>query len=291
MNKTEKNRNRGISIRVIQLIMLICVVAIVSLSGLSTFQSSSVFSALSNETGNYIVRQKAAHDLMEASDYLTEMVQRFTLEGDVRYMNNYFEEALISKRRESAILTMSENEAAQNLVEQLKEALEESMTLMYREYYAMKLVVDAKELQDCPDAVQAIELKDEDIFLPADEKMNMAQEMVMGSEYYASKDSIRSKLKTALETLDQTMYTTRRNASDEMMRQLSFYRIMTVIFTVILIILIALVTGLCTIPLSKAARCAQRHEPIPIIGTTEFRWLAEHYNRMYDALESSHDKT
>ena len=37
------------------------------------------------------------------------------------------------------------------------------MTLMYREYYAMKLVVDAKELQDCPDAVQAIELKDDQI--------------------------------------------------------------------------------------------------------------------------------
>ena len=291
MNQTEKNRHRGISIRVIELIMLICVIAIVSLSGLSIFQSSSVFSTLSNETGNYIVRQKAAHDLMEASDYLTEMVQRFTLEGDVRYMNNYFEEALTSKRRESAILTMSENEASQNLVEQLKEALEESMTLMYREYYAMKLVADAKEIQDCPDAVQAIELKDEDVFLPADEKMEMAQKMVMGSEYYASKDSIRAKLKAALEILDQTMYTTRRNASAEMMRQLSFYRIMTVIFIAILIFLFALVTVLCTIPLSKAARCAQRNEPIPIIGTKEFKWLAEHYNRMYDALESSHDRS
>ncbi|MBR2529055.1 MAG: hypothetical protein IKE58_11375 [Blautia sp.] len=285
MNQSEKKGNGGISIHLIHGIMLVCAVAIVSLLGASTFQSSSMFTTLSNEAGNYIVRQKAAHDLMEASDYLTEMVQRFTQDGETRYLNNYFEEALVSKRREAAILAMSENEADQSLVQQLKEAMEESMTLMYREYYAMKLVVDAKEIQDCPDTIDAIELKDEDVFLSLDEKMELAQDMVMGIEYYASKDRIRTKLKSALEMLDQSMYNTRQNTGAEMMRQLSFYRIMLIIFTFLLVLLLAVVAGFCTIPLIRASRSMKRDEPIPVAGAKEFRRLAEEYNRMINSGE------
>ena len=31
---------------------------------------------------------------MEASDYLTEMVQRFTLEGDTQYLEHYLEDGV-----------------------------------------------------------------------------------------------------------------------------------------------------------------------------------------------------
>ena len=69
---------KAISIRLVHILMLVCAAVIVLLLVFSTRQSSSVFSMLSSETENYIVRQKAAHDLMEASDFLTENVQRFT---------------------------------------------------------------------------------------------------------------------------------------------------------------------------------------------------------------------
>ena len=84
-----KKKTGGISIHVIHIAMILCAVVIIVLLLLSTVQTSNVFSALSRETGNYLTRQKAAHDLMEASDYLTEMVQRFTLEGDTVYLDNY----------------------------------------------------------------------------------------------------------------------------------------------------------------------------------------------------------
>ena len=111
MKKLFKN---GISIRLIHVLMLICAVAIVLLLVFSTQRTSAVFTTLSNETENYIVRQKAAHDLMEASDYLTENVQRFTLDGDPKYMNQYFEEANNSKRREAALTTMTETTRTKN---------------------------------------------------------------------------------------------------------------------------------------------------------------------------------
>ena len=269
---------KAISIRLVHILMLVCTAVIVLLLVFSTRQSSSIFSTLSSETENYIVRQKAAHDLMEASDFLTENVQRFTLDGDTKYLNQYFEEAYTSKRRESAILTMSSNHAEEGLVQQLQEALDESMQLMYREYYAIKLVVDAKEITRYPDTIKAIELTDEDAFLSADEKMELAQKMVMDSEYYASKEIIRTKL------LNDQMAATRRKTSDDMMKDLTLNRAVVIILVVVLAALMALTAGLATVPLIGAHKAALKPERLPVAGSKELRTLSEKYNEMYDAL-------
>jgi hypothetical protein len=43
---------------------------------------------------------------MKASDYLTEMVQRFTVDGNMEYLDGYFTEAVETNRREKAISKM-----------------------------------------------------------------------------------------------------------------------------------------------------------------------------------------
>ena len=274
----------GISLRVTHIAMVVCAVIISVLLVFSTYQSSDVFSRLSKATGNYIVRQKAAHDLMEASDYLTEMVQRFTLEGDTQYLDNYFEEAFVSKRREASITSMSENEAEEVLVQQLQDAMNESMSLMYREYYAMKLVIDAKEIREYPETLRAIELKEEDEFLSADEKMEKAQEMVLGTEYYARKEIIRTNLKASLQTLDKLMNTTRQSTSDTLNRELTVVRIAIIVLTLVILFLIWLMAHEGTMPLIKAQQYAEADKPIPVTGAREFRYMARSYNRMHEKL-------
>ena len=282
--------HKSISIRLVHILMLVCSAVIVLLLVFSTRQSSSVFSTLSSETENYIVRQKAAHDLMEASDYLTENVQRFTLDGDTKYMNQYFEEANTSKRREAAILTMSQNSADAGLVQQLQQALDESMHLMYTEYYAMKLVVDAKGITKYPDAIKAIELTDEDAFLSTEEKMELAQKMVMDNNYYASKEIIRTKLKNALDQLDDQMKATRRRTSDDMMKDLSLNRIVVIALVVVLAMLMILTASLSTVPLINAHKAAQTEGKLPVAGSKEFRELTERYNEMYDKLHPDNEQ-
>lgn len=313
MKKIFKN---GISIRAIHIAMLVCAAAIVGLLIYSVTQSSGVFSTFSAETENYIVRQKAAHDLMEASDYLTENVQRFTLNGDVRYMNQYFEEADSSKRREAAVNAMAENHADQSLIDQLNAALDGSVDLMEKEKHAMKLVIEAKKevIEDperykhldlifeeneagrYPDVIESFDLKDisdrdngksgenEELLSP-DEKMELAQKLVMDSEYYADKEAIRVKLKSALEMMDDQMAATRRKTSADMMKDLTFNRVLIIVLVVVLGILILLTVTLSTIPLITAYRCKKRNERIPVIGSKEFRAMAESYNDMYERLQ------
>ena len=291
MKQNRKNNNEGISLRVVHIAMLICAVIISLLLVFSTYQSANVFTALNKATGNYIVRQEAAHDLMEASDYLTEMVQRFTLEGDTQYLDNYFEEAFTSKRREAAITSMSESEAETVLVEQLQKAMDESTSLMYREYYAMKLVLEAKEIRNYPETLRAIELKDEDIMLSADAKMELAQEMVLGTEYYARKEVIRTNLKSSLQTLDKLMNTTRQNTTAELNKELTIIRVVIIVLTLVILFLIYLTARLGTIPLMEAQKKAEADEPIPVTGAKEFRYMAKSYNKMHRKLYGSKEDT
>lgn len=282
MTESDKLRNGGISIRAVHLAMIILAVAAALVLVFFSYQSSSAFSKLSAATSNYIVRQKAAHDLMEGSDYLTEMVQRFTLDGDPTYMDNYFEEAFVSKRREASITAMSENHADQGLLEQLQTALNESQSLMYREYYAMKLVVEARGIQKYPDVLRTIELSDEDAMLAPEAKMELAQSMVMGEEYYSRKETIRNGLKTALELLDKQMYNTRQEVSAQVTRELNMVRWAVVVLMVLLLAVIWLSAQLGTIPLMKAAEKAKKGEPVPVIGAKEFRFMARSYNELHD---------
>lgn len=289
-----KNQNgsgkKGVSLRVIHMAMVVCAVVVCLLLVYSTYQSGSVFTKLSTATGNYITRQKAAHDLMEASDYLTENVQRFTLEGDTRFLDNYFEEAFVNRRREASITSMSENEAEKSLVGQLQEALDESMSLMYREYYAMKLVLDAKEIRYDQEKLRGVELKETDAMLTADQKMDLAQSMVMGTEYYSHKEIIRTKLKTSLEMLDKLMAATRQETADNLNRELTVVRLVIIVLTVVILTLIGLTAYLGTIPLMNAEKQIEKDQPIEVRGAMEFRSLARGYNKMHDKLYGNKEK-
>ena len=287
MQKSLKNAGNGISLRTVHIAMIVCAVIISLLLVFSTYQSSNVFSALSKATGNYIVRQSAAHELMEASDYLTEMAQRFTQEGDTQYLDNYFEEAFVSRRREASITSMSESEAEEALVAQLENAMEESTSLMYREYYAMKLVIEAKEIRDYPETLRAIELKEEDMFLSPEEKINLAQQMVLGTEYYERKEIIRNNLKSSLQTLDDLMTTTRRETTAKLNSEMTIVRLAIIILTVVILLLIWLTARLSTIPLMEAQKLAEAGKPIPETGAKELRYLARNFNRMQEKLNAN----
>ena len=278
----------GISIRVIHVLVLVCVVAIVALLVFSTRQSSDVFSTLSSETDNYIVRQKAAHDLMEASDYLTENVQRFAQTGDEIYLDRYFEEAEVSRRRESAINAMNESQADANLVRQLEEALTGSKNLMHDEYLAMEIVIEEMNL-DTKYNEKLEPYKQDAASVSANDGMEAAQELVMGNGYYEKKEEIRTDLKNALEMLDNEMSAARRKTSAELTKDLTVTRILIVVLVLVLLILVVVLATQCTIPLITAYRCNEQKRHIPNIGSREFRALSASYNEMHDRLQIQPD--
>ncbi len=176
------NQRKGISHRIVHFWLLIITVILSGTVIFTTLRMTSTFLRITSASRQNSELQKAAHELMNASDYLTEQVQRFTIGGDIVFMDQYFTEAFESNRREEALAKMDVNEKTQAAFEQLKDAMGHSVSLMDQEYYAMKLVVDAKGYTDYPGILDTVSISEEDKALSSEAKIRRATELVLNDE-------------------------------------------------------------------------------------------------------------
>jgi diguanylate cyclase (GGDEF)-like protein len=253
----------------------------------STYHLSTSFRSLTETSEQQIELRKAVRELMDASDYLTESAQRFTVLGDRQYLDEYFTEAFESKRREEAISRMSAANGNDAALAELQEAMGSSLELMNREYYAMRLVIEAQEYTDYPDVLKEIELSEEDQTLSPDEKMRRASVMVHDEEYYAQKNRIREDMRDSLDELEVMAYSTDASALSSLGKEMALVRLIIALQTIVILIMVWVTSRLGIHPVLNAVDQIKADSPIPEVGANEFRYLARAYNKMYEVYKSS----
>ena len=288
MSASKRNKD-GLSLRTIYIWMIIAALIISGLMFYATFSLTSTFQRLTDATENQIALDKAAHELMDASDYLTERVQRFTVNGDPRFMNEYFTEAFETNRREHAIEKMSGDSRASAVLEQLQEAMEGSRKLMHREYYAMRLVIEAKGYTDYPAELQDVSLSEQDAVLSPEGKMRRATEMVLDDEYYDRKERIRTDLQESLDALEALTRNAESAAFDDVRGIMNYVRVIIVIQILGMVLLVWLTVRLGINPILKAVDRIKNDRPIEEEGANEFRYLARAYNGLTDQLSRENE--
>ncbi len=279
----------GVSLRRIQVWQIVITVIMSVIVLFSTFWLTNTFSRLTHAHEQHTELAKAAYELMDASDYLTERVQRFTLDGDMQFLNDYFDEAFRSQRREDAIAKMSTGEESSEALKQLQEALNNSVILMDTEYYAMKLVIEAKGYTDYPELLESIRLSDEDAALAPEDKMRRATDMVLNNDYYARKDRIRTDMRESLAAIDEMALNTEAEEHTTLSRELTIVRIVIVIQTLFILFMVIMTSLLGINPVLRAVDMIRSDSPIPEKGANEFRYLAKAYNKMYSSYRHSLD--
>ena len=253
----------------------------------STYRLMSTFQRLTAATEQHMELEKAAHELMDASDYLTESVQRFTINGDMEFLDRYFTEAFESNRREEAIRKMGVDRRAEAALDQLKAAMDSSVKLMDREYYAMRLVIEAKGYTQYPEILGDVKLESEDEALSSEDKIRHATEMVLDDEYYEQKDRIRKDMKESLAEVDKLMQSVESTEMANLENQLDTVRIVILIQIVSVFFMVRLTSYLGIDPVLKAVDRIKSDDPIPEVGASEFIYLAKAYNKMYARYKNS----
>ena len=281
------NNHKGISLRTVNISLIIGAVLVSALMFVSTFRLSSSFRRVTETSEQQIELRKAARELMDASDYLTEKVQRFTVTADMRFVQEYFDEAFIAHHREEAISRMSTGTASEEALKVLKDAMKESLALMNTEYYAMKLVIEAKGYTDYPELLQSIDLSDSDKALSPQEKMRLATEMVLNDEYYNHKYLIRENMTISLDELEKMAYDKDEDAMAALSNELKLVRVVIILQSFGIVILVWLTTKLGIHPVLNAVDRIKEDSPIPEGGAVEFRYLAKAYNKMYEVYRKS----
>ena len=285
----KKIKSEGISLRAVNIFMIIGAVIISGLMVYFTYQLSVSFRDLTKTSEQQIELRKAALELMEASDYLTERVQRFTVEGDMRFLQEYFEEAFETNRREEAIEKMSEAAGTDEALKKLKTAMESSLELMNQEYYAMRLVIEAKGYTDYPELLGSVALTEEDKALSSGEKMRRATEKVLDDDYYELKDKIRSNMKASLNELESMAYDNDARALEALRKKIVFVRVAIVVQTILVFLMVWITSNLGIRPILNAVERIKSDSPIPEKGANEICYLAHAYNKMYEAYKKSLD--
>ena len=284
MNNEKKD---GISLRTIHLWMVVGAVVISVLMFYSTFHLSRSFRNLTETSEQQIELRKAAREMMDASDYLTEKVQRFTIMGDSRFMDEYFLEAFEANHREEAIQTMGQVDTESAAFKDLKEAMNISLKLMEREYYAMRLVIEAQGIKEYSEILDSVQLNDEDQKLSSAEKMNLAARMVHDDEYYNQKDKIREMMSASLNELERMAYDNDALALESLRKEMAVIRFIIVLQIAVMVFMVWLTIKLGIHPVLNAVDHIKADSTIPESGANEFRYLARAYNKMYASYKKS----
>lgn len=283
----EQKKTGGISLRTIHIGLIIGAVIISCTIFYSTYRLSASFRNLARTSQEQEELRNAAHELMDASDYLTENVQRFTVDGDMQFLNAYFTEAFQTNRREEAIDKLSETGDADAALEKLQKAMDGSLGLMEREYYAMKLVIEAKDYKDYPEILDSVELSKEDAALSASKKMRLANKMVLDDEYYRQKNNIRENMQASVSEIEKLADTKDASALTDLKNEVTLVRVVIILQTILIILMVWMTSRLGINPILDAVDNIKGDSPIPENGANEFRYLARTYNKMYEVYKSS----
>ncbi len=273
---------KGIKITTLNMSMIVLSLIVFVLLIGGTFSLNRKYESLINNTGDYMLCEKAAGDLSNASDYLTEQVRLFTVNYDSRNMFNYFEEANSVQRREKALDSLKDNEMGTGSAESLNKALKASNDLMEREIRAMKLICVANGYENMPEEVKDYVLNIEDMSLSNNEKINKARTLVFDEGYESAKEVIRTHLghytDSIIDVLDQRQSLLENN----MNKALSYQRILIIILFVMNVITFIAITVLIIRPLSIHIKHIKEDNLLNITGSYEFKYLALTYNDIYE---------
>lgn len=254
---------------------ILVVAAIILAGGLiqANAQSESVHSRYNECTS-------AAAELMIASDYLTTECRMFVLTGDRTYMDNYFEELLQTRRRDAAVATLSSESGNEAAAAELVVALAESNELAMREFYAMRLVCEANNIEPMPNPIATTDLSAADAALAPSDKIVVAKDMVLGNQYQVMKKAIVNDVDDCatelVKGLEQSVFTLERQTDRLLMSLLA------IAFLLMALVLFTAISNyvLVTRPMKKHEADLRAERPLADIGCYEIRRVVYAYNEL-----------
>ncbi|MBR4223151.1 MAG: hypothetical protein IKR81_18475, partial [Victivallales bacterium] len=183
------------SLAILYLLLALSILSIVYCA----FQINSVHLSQSINYRSHLRYHAAIDSFRIGSDLLTHTVRRYAFSQDPKYMDAYFEEALKTRKRESAIEAVQGLDIEQELKNFISNALSVSNQLMDVEYHAMKLVNEGSDARYVYEAVNRYRLTPEEQQATHKERCRMAQELLWSEQYIGAKKQIFAFLSNGFE--------------------------------------------------------------------------------------------
>lgn len=262
----------GITIALALLFAVICI------------RAEKEFRVLKTATDQYILCENAAKQLQDGADYLTEQVRLYAMTKERIYMDRYFEEADVTKRRENALSDLKQYFDNTEIFQALQEAMESSENLMNTEYYSMKLVAEAvgEEKETLPQQIQSIELSRGDAQLSDADKIEKAQQIVCDRSYQDARVAMTQDVTKCMDSLIEKTKNRQGRADDIFADMYLKLEVGIVLLVVLLLAICIMLRRLIVVPLLVYNDCIRQGRMFPVQGAAELQNLAMTYNHVFE---------
>lgn len=285
-NKEEKRRDiRGLRIRNANRVFIVALSALAVILFVVSLFVSSEYREITQIADDYRRIEHDAKLVQAASDDLTRDVELFVMTGDKHYVDDYFNEANVARRREYAMADLSQLHVTDAMFRHLESAVNESVHLMELEYDAIRYAAEGygrDELSTFPQVIREQVLPGIET-LSAEEKIQKAQEIVFGENYRGYKNRITDYqeryLTEATELMESVQSGERRTMNWLMGIQWA---------SIVLVVLFGLslyffISRLVVRPLGHAVACMARGERVSDAeGVYEVQYMTHYYNAYHD---------
>ena len=241
------------------------------------------FDRLKSINNNYALSEQTAGQLDEGSRYLTDSVRAAVMTGEQRYIDQYFYEVEVNKRRDHAVQILEETYPDSASLAALDAAMAASEDLMITECYAMKLVEEANRAPESkqPTKLRHIELHSKDAALSKEGKMAAARDCVSNDAYEEARTIIDSNLNKCTSLLSSDAQNEQAHASGVFENTYLRLEICVALFALIMLATGLMLRRLVVKPLHSYKESIDNGETLPLVGASELQSLAKTYNRVY----------
>ncbi len=282
-----ENSRKGIVVRNLNIAMMIIASLLSVYLLFSNYQTTRIYRLSEQITTKYIDCQKDAADMQAASDYLTNKVREFSINGNISCIDDFFNEIESTRRRDNAIADLERYFSGTRANESLQNALAASNKLLEQEYHSIVLSIEGRgyDIKDFPEVLQNISLSEEEKALSNEEKILLSQDLVFNESYLKQKQDIYANINNSIDELISVTKNEQIENSSEMLGQLHKQNITIVVLLIIVFFLVVFTNRLILSPLHQAVLNIRNQKKIPVKGSEEMRFLALTYNEMYDEKE------
>ncbi len=277
---------RAPKLRTVSIIFVVLALAAAVLLFLSDISVTEGYRRMERASSRYAVAQSAASDMEAGSDYLTDRVRCFVVTGELTYLRDFFEEVEVTRRRDRALEDLDQllEDGEHGAYANLAAALSLSNELVERENLAMRLMLDAWDYasEDVPAAIAGIELSPEDAALGREAKIQKAQDLVFDDSYMEVKERIRENVRLCTEELIRSSRAELDEASEKMALYVKIQTILTVVFLLIVLLMVAFINEQVRKPLTRMVEQMRKEESIPPQGAEELQFVTRTYNSILE---------
>ena len=260
-----------------------------------------VDSAVTEEFSNTVVASdnlmaaiNDANSLQQGSDYLTTKVREYVVTGDIKYLNDYFQEIEVDRVRDKAVEGLTEllhgiNPDALGHLTQGRALSDELATY---EYVAMRLIADVTgtDVSILPQQIQDVSLTPQQYYMSPDQKRSAALDICFGGNYRAYKDNIEKEVKACTENLIAEAAKVRSDTRTRMERLLTAQTVLVVLIIITTIVIVCFLNFWVRRPLEDMVELMRNKKQVVPNGAKELRFVSETYNEVFEENQRRYDK-